>query len=214
MTQANTIQEPAKIYRDIYRLPLSRFIDVVVDGDLTALVISGEPSEADLLAALENITVEYNDAMSADNPKELRKVGLMKGVTIIEARAAALEEMLKLLALYRVDQFIKEINRVLQCSLKFSAEDPAEYDRDLKRAQTRLKGLRLRAKIDTDKLEAFATEAEKGNPMKADRQFFERVLINLSDHAKIELSADRITVFQFTERVRRYNKYFETQKSK
>lgn len=209
MIQAKTIQEPAKIYKDIYRLPLSRFVDAVVDGDLQALVISGEPTEAELLAALENILIEYNDAMASHTPKEMRKVGLIKSVTISEARAAAIDEMIKLLALYRVEKFVKEINRVLQCSLKFDAENPAEYDRDLKRAEMRLKGLRLRANLDTEKLKHFATEEEKKGEVKADRQFFERVLINLADHAKIELSADRITVFQFAERVKRYTAYIE-----
>ncbi|MBI3139492.1 MAG: hypothetical protein HYZ15_13020 [Sphingobacteriales bacterium] len=193
---------------------MSRFIDAVIDGDLHALTISGEPTNEQLLEALENLIGQYNDAMGADNPQTQRKIGLLRSVSMNEAKLAALAELIDLMRQYYVPQFAQAINRGTGANFKFDVSKPDEYEKELDRAAMRLRALKMRAKLESEKLTALMTEEEKaGDESTANRAFFSRVLINLSDHSKTNLTTDTLTVYEFTERVHRYNKQLNNPKT-
>jgi hypothetical protein len=54
------------IYTDLNEIPMSRFIDIY-NGDLTALVKSGNPSEDELKEAAEKLIFEYFDIVGNRN---------------------------------------------------------------------------------------------------------------------------------------------------
>ncbi|MBI5371380.1 MAG: hypothetical protein HZA79_05050 [Sphingobacteriales bacterium] len=201
----------AKYYSDITRLPLARFIDCAVDGDPQSLVISGEPSEAELLAAWYNISSDYNDAMAADTLVTIRINAAQKNIVNLEAKIAAAERFVDLLKSVYVRKFVEELNRLTQAKIELDVTNPDEYDRSLIRYTQRLKGLKLHCNLEKARLSRLLEEIPKGG-QKPTREYFHKLLINLCDSAGYDLNPETLSTFSFCERVRRYVKTLENKK--
>src|SRR5205809_845314 len=59
----------SKWYHNINELPLSKFIQVVVNQNIFALIIAGQPTQNDLLEAWEEICSGYEDAIGTNEHK-------------------------------------------------------------------------------------------------------------------------------------------------
>lgn len=196
-----------KLYRSISELPLSRFIDVAVDNNLYALVITGKPDENELSALWEKIKVEYADAMK-DNEYKLY-TNLKNELSKLEITYSQLQWAINELKKVYVQQFAEKVNLWLRTSFKFDVRFPEDYDNDLKRADRRSRSFKLEADLKRLNIEGLEKKfAEKGG--KATRESFMNILFSLSDHVKFQLQ-DSITVYEFCERVHRLNKYIEHQ---
>jgi hypothetical protein len=57
--KAITTTNVLKLYQSIYKLPLVIFKDCIVTGDLSGLVISGIPTEIELLECFEKLHIEF-----------------------------------------------------------------------------------------------------------------------------------------------------------
>ena len=57
----------ASYYTSIHKLPLERFVDVLVDKNLQALVINGNPTLSELQDAWDEILFQYEQAMGSQN---------------------------------------------------------------------------------------------------------------------------------------------------
>lgn len=197
-------------YQHIAQLPLNRFIDVVVDSNIYALVITGSPTLNELHDAWQTISIEYADAIKDQESrllfsteKELNRLKLAYHVII---------DALGVLKNYYTPQFANVVNELLRTSFKFDIRFPDDYDNDIKRAYNRSKGI----KIDID-LKQMSYEALKekilSSTKKPTREYFQAILITLSDFVKYEIR-DTITVFEFCDRIRRLNDYNDKQKLK
>jgi hypothetical protein len=51
---------------------------------------------------------------------------------------------------------------------------------------------------------------KSGKEIKVSRAYFDKLLINISDYSKYELTEENITVSKFFERVKRYTEYCKT----
>lgn len=197
-------------YQHIAQLPLNRFIDIVVDDNIYAMVISGSPSINELHEAWQTISIEYADAMKDQESrllfsteKELNRLKLAYHVII---------DALGVLKNYYTPQFAKVVNELLRSSFKFDVRFPNDYDNDIKRAYNRSKGIKI--DIDLKQLSYNALKEKlTSSAKKPTREYFQSILITLSDFVKYEIR-DTITVFEFCDRIRRLNEYNEKQKIK
>ena len=214
MAKTSQTERPQpKYYQNIDKLPLCRFIDCVVDGNVYALIISGEPTNKELKEAYEYIGEQYVSATGDSHTQMI--LNLQKELALLHLdhdRALwlikALGDMRHLSELQEYKTFAKDLNSILKTRFTFSHKDQ-NLDKNLKSCMTRLGGIKINIGL---KKAAFDKLGEKeGNSKKIDRAYFTSVLINLSNHAKYQIS-DKITVQEFAQRIKQMNLYYETNK--
>ncbi len=217
---------PLSLYQSISNLPLSRFIDVIVDNNLYALVISGTPDPAKLTQAWHDILQEYSAAIGSGEYKVY--VSLYREV---EGLKLDLREIHSLVDSMRVIQdyiFVHDfncqvevfdyqkalgnaLNSLLKTNCKFNNKDHATYQEELNKCIRRSAGIKIKLDLKLMAFEAIEKKNKGGNIM--DRAYFDSMLITISDHAKYEIT-ENITVSKYCERIKRFNQYCESLKSR
>ena len=192
------------IYRNITELPLSRWSSLTADGYLQALAKEGTPPETELKAAEHEIRLQYADA-AGDSQYRLY-VNLVNEISRLEITLAQIESLITTLRSAYHPILAKELNGLVGTGFPFNVNKPAEYDRDLDRGYRRSRGLKITLALKSTSLVEIEKKY-KGGETKSTREYYMGALIVLSDDAGYPLS-DQITVWEFLERIRRYNKKF------
>lgn len=215
---------PLSLYQSIVELPLSKFIDVVVDNELEALIISGHPTELQLSMAWKNILDEYTSAIGTSEYKTL--FNLYKELQTLKINYDLLHlviDSMRTLAYYmsmneyHVDQeyidthkqYAANVNAILKTNIQFNYRDTVSHEEALKKCKRRSASIKI--SIDLKQMAYDAMQSKSKDESKMDRQYFDSLLITISDHAKYEIT-EAITVSKFCERIRRYNTYCESLK--
>lgn len=211
-TPSNQESQSAKYYQSITSLPLNKYKDCYINDNLSALIISGQPTILELTTAWVKIVQEYADKAGNDEYKLYLK--LFKDIQLINCTIQQVKicaEQLEMVTLlpqgvpekdsYR-DIWSKEINSLLQTTFVFDFNNIELYKRNLQRCINRSKGIKLELDMVTARYEVIKQKYENGK--KPDEQYFDAILITLSDHAGYHLT-DAITVFEFCERLKRLN---------
>lgn len=203
-----TPQSPAdtksfSLFHSITDLPLSRWMDLVVDGNRFALVKSGEPPLAELYKTEADLRVQYADAIG-DNEYRLY-CNHINEITRHEITLAQIQSLVAALREAYVPAFEQSLNRLLLTSFKLDVTKPDEYDKTLQRALNRSKGIKLTIDLKRLSIAKLEEKYTGGTGQKATREYYMGILIDLSDAAHYPL-ADTITVWEFCERIRKHNK--------
>lgn len=193
-------------YQHIVDLPLNRFIETATTGNLSALVISGEPPIEELQQAWGVIMSEYSMAIG-DHETQLR-FNLFTEIHKLEMKIKQLALIVSILQNYYVPRFVTELNRLLITTIVFDVHNKEDYDRKLKTALNKSKAFKIQLDLKVKHYESMQTNEEGGSVTK---EYFQSVLITISNHAKY-LIPDTITVYQFCERIKRFNKEMEIKK--
>lgn len=194
-------------YQHLSEVPLSRWIDLTVDGYLKALAKTGNPPEDELRKAEAALRIQYADAIG---DHEYRMYcNTMKEVTNLELTVAQVQELTTALRTVYVEQFAKELNRLLPNSnLVFDVTKPDKYDQTLQRALNRSKHLKILAELKRQKL-ATLEQRYSGQDKKATREYYMSMVLTLSDAVRYPLAVDEMTVWEFCERIKRHNRQIE-----
>lgn len=196
---------PEEWYKGIINLPLNKFIECLVDSNLSALTISGFPTPTQLHAAWSDIQQEYADAIGSSETK----IYMKKWAELVRAQVklACIEDMIELLHSVYYEPFAQRLDVELRVMLKLDYTQPEDYFKKLKSAHTRSRGLKIA--LDMMQIQFAAMQEKfKGTGKLPTREYFYSYLYTLSDYAKYEIK-DTITVFEFCTRVNRYGKYCE-----
>lgn len=208
-TQSNISQN---IYhKSLHDLPLNKFIDCIVDGNLSALTISGFPAEEDLKEAWANILLEYSDAIGTSEYKIF--VQLYKGIQINKIVLEQLTVALNILQVTFDEFFAKEVNKILRTTCKFNWKDQTSYQAEVKKCFNRSKSLKIALDLKLMKFEAIEAKNKGGKEQKIDRQYFVSILVTLSDYAKYRIE-ESIKMSEYCERVKRFTEYCESQRTR
>lgn len=200
----------SKYYRNISDLPLSRFIDVLVDQNIYALIITGKPSDIELLEAWSDIQIQYADAIKDNETRMLATLG--KELNRLKITHQQILDAIKVLKNYYTPQFANMLNKLLSTSFKFDVRLKEDYDNDLKRAANRSKGIMIAIQLKQKAYDAMRTKFGTSD-QKVTREYFQGILITLSDFVQYRVG-DNIAVFEFCDRIRRLNQHNETIKNK
>lgn len=195
-----------KWYRTIHELPLSKFIEVAVDGNLSGLIISGFPSEEELTNAWTEIMSDYSD-MIGDHEAKLY-FQLTRDITVMAITLNQIENLVKLLEDYHYPPMEDMLNSLLRTRFKFKEKRREE----LKKCIAMSKGISLKKDLKELQLEGMRSKFEKEGA-KPTREYFQAILITLSDFAKYHIT-DSITTYEFCERIHRLNQAVENRKNK
>lgn len=202
--------QPSNIFRSINVLPLHKFIDCIVNKNLAALTINGMPSPEELAFAWTNILQQYSDAIG---DAEFRLyANKTKELALYTINYNLVNTLIDVLRKEYNKNLCNELNGLLKTTFKFNYQNKEEYEKELSRCYNRAKVF----KINIDLLQKQVSELEKkfetkeGTPSET---YYQSTLITLSDHAKYPIT-DAITVFEFCERIKRFNHYCEQLKVK
>jgi hypothetical protein len=201
-------------YHHISELPLRNFIEVMVNSNLAALITFGSPSQNTLLFAWQDICNQFEDAMGNSEHKVF--LILYKEVSLLSATYEQIQFLIKTLLLLNdkgiySPYFYAELNKHLKTSFAFSKENKEQNAELLKRCYNRSKGIKLQLDLKQTQLNALNGKHVEGK--KQTKEYYYSILITLSDHAKYPVT-DAITTFEYCERVKRFNQYYEQVKSK
>lgn len=202
-------------HQSITTLPLNKFIQVVVNDNLFAIVISGAyPSsetemillKEELAIAWEKIRLEYIDAIG--DQEHQFYVNTYKECALLAATYGQIQIAINALTLANergvyFEQFYVELNKTLRTSLPFSETDFVKNAELLKRANSRSKGIKLQLDLKQSQLDSLTPAQSSKKPTE---KYYQSILISLSDHAGFMIT-DNITTFEFCERLRRLNHY-------
>lgn len=163
------------------------FIDCLVDGDLSALVISGEPTKKELADAWEHIFLEYCSltASVSNNPS----LSLLREINDLKAKIIIVNNIVDFLRLRWDADLIKILNQLsLSCTL---SKDDEQYEKKLNSVLNRSKRWYTR-------LEAAKKELEKlREENKAERSYFDETLNAMSSLYKYQVNSQTLTVTRF-----------------
>lgn len=188
---------------------MSNFITVSVDGNVHALVIAGHPDIEDLYKAWEKIGWQFADAIKdSEYTMYSRLSNEVLQLEIDYKRICMLVEALKIAY---CDKFKDKLNQLLGTKMKFNVHDKASYDKDIRSAKTRSTGIMINIELKRASLEALEP-ANKNSGKKVTREYFQSMLISLSDYAEYRIT-DSITVFEYCERIHRLNEHYKRMKS-
>jgi hypothetical protein len=193
--------QASKLYHSINQLPLSKFIELQVDDNLSALIISGLPTLLELQIAKAQIEAEYADAMG-DHEHKLY-LALYKDITFLSITLSQIEMLIECLHQIYYEPFVKKLNGLLFTNYVFDWSNPDAYHNLLKGCFNRSRGYKLDLDLKIMEFDAIRKKNEGSAPT---REYFQRILIIISDHAHYPIQ-DSVTVFEFCERLKRWNAY-------
>jgi len=203
-----------KWYQNISTLPLERFIRCICDGNLGGLVISGASNPEQLAAiqqqlegAWSTIMEQYTQALG-DHEYTLY-ISLFKEVSILEIDMDLVQKSVDFLKIMYHEKMAAELIALVEAPFILDPADVEQYILNLDNCIARAKIFALRHQMKAQQLMAIQKRYENGGNEKPTREYFQSVLITLSDHAKYHIN-ERITVFQYCERIKRLNKYIST----
>jgi hypothetical protein len=178
------------------------------DSDYTALVIEGS-AEADHLAeAWQKIHQEYIALLG--NSQDNYLLTLMMEVNRLYFRHLSITEAVKLLRAHRFDELVMMLKKE-GFNYPFNPNDPEEYRKDLNKVTNRAKSLLVELEQKKKQLELLQQNQSTG---KIDREYFDKILITLSQHMGFKLEKDKTTVTEYIYTLKDYISHCERLKAK
>ena len=196
-----------KLYLSINKLPLSIFIDCLVDKDYSGLVIEGTPTNEEIEKAWSIIMEEYGNAVSPNEVEnKLRKV---KSLAFKRYKVQRIEIVLYLLGIMPCEKLYnmlftfgytlpklkynqENVDKVLTQFIAYFKKDITDYQ------------------ILEKEIEVSQTQHPEP---KYTRQYFDDVLSSISIALKIPtISVNTITLGAFCAYLNRYNAFIKSQK--
>jgi len=184
------------LYHTISDLPLDRFVTCVCDGDLSALIITGAPTEIELQAAWETIYEQYIDALKDKDQMYILK--LTKQINALEFDIKLIQLCIKRLSVEHSPEVLSQLKKVISVPGKFNPEDAEQYAKDLSVAITRSKSLIL--DIENKKGE-LSRITPKNASEKMDRGSFDGLIVKISKYMHFRVDKKQTTVSEFVQMV-------------
>lgn len=199
-----------KLFNSLVELPLRKFIDCAVDGNLKVLVIEGEAPEEILSLAWSDLQRDYTELLGGADAQ--LSLNLYKRIHKLSANLVQVHALLQVLQDYYVKEFATQLNSLLNTTFLFDVTNEEEYNRNLQSCITRSKKLELDLEIKKNNWE----EIQKGSESqgeKVTREYFVEVLVALTNHSKVPIT-DAISTYEYCHRIKQLNKYLEVLNSK
>lgn len=178
----------SNLYRTCNECPLDVFIDCLVDEKYERLIKYGKEAKYRLYEAWEGILIEYSD-LSKDSSMN-RFLNLSKTIHAMQCKITA-ARLSAYTLIMKGDESSANRLKKLGFSLSFSNESMVD---DLKVVEGRLKSLEIEYKI---KLKEYETFLKEGKKQKANREYFDSMLIDISKFMGFRLISSQITVSEF-----------------
>lgn len=192
------------------QLLLSNFIRCI-DGDLSALIIKGNPPQAEIAEAWANIYSEYIDLNAGNEPEYV--LLLQRDVTLLHSHISETESAIYILSI--LPYFKQEAADILSANgyvYPWDKEDVNNNIQFYEIVNNRLSARRLQYDNKTKELRNII---EGRNENSTTPEYFDIILDNLAAWRKISvIHPDEITVKQFVIMLRSYIRFIDSRKEK
>ena len=186
------------IISDCDRCTLEMYIKMVCDGDLSVLVVSGEPGEDVLEAARIKIVSEFS-VLTGSSDKMMsvtRKVYFYHSLILTYAICG------DLIAAGEVEEAVKVLNQKgVRCTVPVNVE---EREKLLKRIKSAITEKKIRLKEENKRMK----ELQEKKSGKVKREDFIQTLVALSKHAGFRLTTG-ISLTEYAAYLKDYNREIE-----
>lgn len=187
-----------KVYRNCDTLPLSRFIDVLVKGDLKRLIKFGFANKNSLKTIWDNIFIEYTDLTKNSTHQHL--LTTVKEYTMLSNRIEIVQMLINSLAKRR---HLGIINALKKFGFHQSFS-PNSMEKDIKSVIAKVKSWVFRANKLYEELKS--TEKDEKELKKSD---FSDLLIELGSYQGYRIDPDITTVSEYVAILNRFKKHIE-----
>jgi hypothetical protein len=209
--------QQAEWYRTCSQCPLDKFIRCLVDGDLSALIIRGNPSLPDLAEAWANIYAEYLD-LNDDNETAyillLQRDIALEQLAIIEVSTAL--NFLATAILDKHEHFFHpsliDVLRRHDIDFPFDLKNREEYAQSIEFTLNRINSMQHLLEVKVKELDSYM--ADKSNNT-IDALYFDRTLVRLARfrHCAV-IRASEITVKEFVLMLKDFLDYMKVKTQK
>lgn len=171
---------------------MARFLDVLCDEKLEALIISGNANNQQLTEAWMLVLAEYYE-LRGDTIDTVDEWHLSRDILRLQSHLHLLDTCVQFLA-KRYSEGIAESVRRLGYSFRPTSFEPLDYLGLLNQVvnKSRLKYIQLQQYIK--QLEAKMAEAGKEKPK---REYFEKMLIEIEEMQRANYDLDELTVSKY-----------------
>lgn len=219
------------LYRSIKQLPLRKFEECLLNNNLHALVISGDPDPISLANAWQEIQAEYTDLIGSNEFKlymELRRKQFVDetDLMLVEESMEFMRSCVRVLPtvseegnpdkLAHVEGLLntrmRDVNGLLKTNFKIDWRNDPEgvFKRCINRSKALKINIALRAQ-EMQVLEGKFNEEDSKLVGKRDEHHFTGILLTLSRYNGYKISKD-ITVEEYCLYVKQYNDYHDQQR--
>lgn len=163
----------------IYDTTLAKFEECLLNNNLSALIISGYPTQRQLYDAWENILAEYSEGLG--NNEFILYRNMYREIEILKLNIEMVKICIAALRKNYSSKFCNELNRLLFVNCKFNVNDPKSYFAELDKCERRIGGLKMN--LDLKLIEFVEVEKKVKNNdsgKKIDKNYFTSVLIIIS----------------------------------
>lgn len=204
--------QPAALFHHCNQLPFSNFLRCLLDGDLSALIISGNPSQGDLAECWANIYYEY--VSLSDDPETRYFIFLQRDITLLFNEISTVETSLYLLSPvmlpFSFDHKEALVKSIKDFGYKITIDFGTDYSPALEAVQNKLAPKKQKlANKEKEILEYMQSKQGKS----VDREYFTKILIRLSKYQGYPVRINDITVSEYVALLKDYISYIESSKN-
>lgn len=190
-----------KIIDNCSDLKLNIFVKILTDGEITKLIIEGEPPILELEKAWNKIYSEYCSLTNSSNYTYVFKLNK----EIFELKSKVLAVKLALQSLVYIDT-PEAIEVLRKCGYKY---EPQNKEKCIKNIHSRIKTDEVRMELKVKELEDYMSK-QKNTNTKIKESDFTQSLITLSKYMGTMLQAANITVTEYCTILNQYTSYCDT----
>lgn len=183
-----------ELYQTLADLPLSRFIDVSVDGNFSALIKSGTVDLPTLLLHWIDLSQQYNEMVGGND--SLIKARILRDITVLSITIEQVYKIVDTLIMVTYEPLEDKLCDLLNTRINFTDRQKA-----IDRALRLVKQFELKLEMKRDQYDTLQKKSED-NEEKPTREYFKAWLITLSDWKGYQLT-EAISTYDFCERIKR-----------
>lgn len=187
---------PTALYRSCDQLPLDKFINCYVDGDLSSLIIDGECTPDQLSDQWEEILLEYVELSAS--AESLYSIRLQAEINLINDKVNRVQEILFMLSPAMLPLLggreTELVDMLRYYGFKQSINFKSDYTRVLSAIETRLAPFKTRLESRINEYNDYLKSQTSDKPS---RKIFDTNLIRMSRFQGYSIRAKDISVAEY-----------------
>ena len=194
----NTLNMPSlpdtqsvKLYRSFTEIPLENFITCFCDNDLTALIISGNPTQEELEEAWAPILESHGQ--KADDPEQKEVALHTRDYNRMITKCNAIQMLVKAIVFIPHKPWIEELKKLYGMPIELDPKNPGQFERGIKTILARV----ARWSDDAESIRKEIKASQPQGAVKADRDHFDQLMVAVGEVNKYYIDPKKVTANQF-----------------
>jgi hypothetical protein len=194
-----------KLIDKIEKLSLAKFQDLVCDINLSVLIVSGEPSEIDLLECWSNLYSQYLDILG--DTETMYIITLQRECEQTNTKIVITEAILNVLEFIHVQSLVDQL-KSYGWDTKYLKQGHSNYSQAINKIKGRVQFLKLRMEEKSNELTNYYKGQEEQT---VSRSFFSKQLARLSKFQGYPIKPNKTYVPEYVAILKEYLSQFKPQ---